>query len=123
LLSNFGRINSLNNNDMATIHKNGQNYGTLGTTQTQAGMLVTQYNAKKSSATKEIIGPEGDVQSIAMYNLKTEITVDGYISGTFTGTIGSTAGSSTFIDSINRTFSAEDVAKLTVSKTLYAGLT
>ena len=108
---------------MATIHKNSLNYGTLGTTQTQAGMLVTQYNAKKSSATKEIIGPEGDVQSIAMYNLKTEITVDGYISGTFTGTIGSTAGSRTFIDSINRTFSAEDVAKLTVSKTLYAGLT
>lgn len=108
---------------MATIHKNSLNYGTLGTTQTQAGMLVTQYNSKKSSASKEIIGPEGDVQSVALYNLKTEITVDGYISGTFTGTIGSTAGSSTFIDSINRTFSAEDVAKLTVSKTLYAGLT
>jgi hypothetical protein len=58
-----------------------------------------------------------------MYNLKTEITIDGYISGTFTGTIGSQAGTNTFIDSINRAFSAEDVAKLTVSKTLYAGLT
>lgn len=108
---------------MATIHKNSLNYGTLGTTQTQSGMLVTQYNSKKSSASKEIIGPDGDVQSVALYNLKTEITVDGFISGAFTGTIGSTAGTSTFIDSINRTFSAEDVAKLTVSKTLYAGLT
>lgn len=108
---------------MATIHDNGQDYGALGTLQTQAGMLVTQYNAKKSSATKEIIGPNGDVQSVALYNLKTEITIDGYISGTFTGTIGSQAGANTFIDSINRAFSAEDVAKLTVSKTLYAGLT
>ena len=108
---------------MATIHDNGLDYGTLGTTQTQTGMLVTQYNAKKSSATKEIIGPNGDIQSLALYNLKTEITLDGYISGTFSGTIGSAAGTSTFIDSINRSFSAEDVAKLTVSKTLYAGLT
>jgi hypothetical protein len=108
---------------MATIHDNGEDYGTLGTAQTQTGMLVTQYNAKKSSATKEIIGPNGDVQSVALYNLKTEITIDGYISGTFSGTIGSAAGSNTFIDSINRSFSAEDVAKLTVSKTLYAGLT
>lgn len=107
---------------MATIHDNGQNYGTLGTLQTQAGMLVTQYNAKKSSASKEIIGPNGDVQSVALYNLKTEITIDGYISGTFTGTIGSAAGTNTFIDSINRSFSAEDVAKLTVSKTLYANV-
>lgn len=108
---------------MATIHDNGLDYGTLGTTQTLTGMLVTQYNAKKSSASKEIIGPNGDIQSLALYNLKTEITLDGYISGSFTGTIGSASGASTFIDSVNRTFSAEDVAKLTVSKTLYAGLT
>lgn len=107
---------------MATIHDNGQNYGVLGTVQTQSGMLVTQYNAKKSSASKEIIGPNGDVQSVALYNLKTEITIDGYISGSFSGTIGSEAGANTFIDSINRSFSAEDVAKLTVSKTLYAGV-
>jgi hypothetical protein len=108
---------------MATIHDNGLDYGTLGTTQTLTGMLVTQYNAKKSSASKEIIGPNGDIQSLALYNLKTEITLDGYISGTFTNAIGSVSGTSTFIDSVNRTFSAEDVAKLTVSKTLYAGLT
>jgi hypothetical protein len=108
---------------MATIHKNSLSYGTLGTTETQDGMLVTQYNSKKSSASKEIIGPNGDVQSVALYNLKTEITIDGFISGVFVGTIGSTAGTSTFIDSVNRVFSAEDVAKLTVSKTLYAGLT
>jgi hypothetical protein len=108
---------------MATIHDNGLDYGTLGTTQTLTGMLVTQYNAKKSSASKEIIGPNGDIQSLALYNLKTEITLDGYISGSFTGAIGSAAGTSTFIDSVNRTFSAEDVAKLTVSKTTYAGLT
>lgn len=108
---------------MATIHKGTLSYGTLGTTQTQSGMLVTQYNSKKSSAQKEIIGPNGDIQSLALYNMKTEITIDGFISGAFSGTIGSAAGTSTFIDSVNRAFSAEDVAKLTVSKTLYAGLT
>jgi len=108
---------------MATIHDNGQDYGTLGTAQTLTGMLVTQYSSKKSSAQKEIIGPNGDIQSLALYNMKTEITFDGYISGSFTGTIGGASGTSTFIDSVNRTFSAEDVAKLTVAKTEYAGLT
>lgn len=108
---------------MATIHKGGLAYGTLGTVKTQAGMLVTQYNAKKSSAQKEITGPNGEIQSLALYNMKTEVTIDGYISGDFSGTIGSTADASTFIDSVNRTFSAEDVAKLTVSKTFYEGLT
>jgi hypothetical protein len=108
---------------MATIHKNNAGYGTLGVTATQTGMIVTQFNSKKSSATKEVIGPAGDILCVVMYNKKTEITLDGYISGAFTGTIGSTAGTNTFIDSVNRTFSAEDLAKLTVSKTLYAGLT
>lgn len=108
---------------MATIHKGGLSYGALGTTKTQSGMLVTQYNAKKSSAQKEITGPNGEIQSLALYNMKTEVTIDGYISGAFSGTIGSTADASTFIDSVNRAFSAEDVAKLTVSKTFYAGLT
>lgn len=108
---------------MATIHKNGSGYGTLGVTTTQAGMIVTQSNSKKSSATKEVLGPDGDILCVVMYNKKTEVTLDGYISGGFSGTIGSTAGSSTFIDSINRTFSAEDLGKLTISKTLYDGLT
>ena len=97
-------------------------YGDLGVTATLAGLIVTQYNRKASTQVKEITGPNGDVQSLVLYNNKVEVTWDGYISGAFSPTIGAPVGgglSATFVDSINRTFSAEDVAKITVSATQY----
>lgn len=110
---------------MATIIKNDQDYGTLGVTTELDGMIVTQANRRKVAQTKEIIGPAGDVLSFAIFNQKTEVTLDGFISGTYDRTIGQTISASettTFIDSISRSFSAEDVAKLTISATVYAGL-
>lgn len=110
---------------MATILKNAQEYGTLGVSTTLDGMIVTQSNRRKIVQTKEIIGPAGDILSLALFNSKIEVTFDGFISGTFNKTIGqaiSATATTTFVDSINRSFSAEDVAKLTVSATLYAGL-
>lgn len=97
-------------------------YGDLGVTATLTGLIVTQYNRKASTQVKEITGPNGDVQSLVLYNNKVEVTWDGYISGAFAPTIGAPVGgglSATFVDSINRTFSAEDVAKITVSATQY----
>lgn len=110
---------------MATILKNTQEYGTLGVTTELTGMIVTQSNRRKIVQTKEIIGPAGDILSLALFNSKIEVTLDGFISGDFTKTIGqaiSGTATTTFIDTINRSFSAEDVAKLTISATLYSGL-
>lgn len=111
---------------MATIIKNTLEYGTLGVATTLEGMIVTQANRRKVAQTKEIIGPAGDILSLAIFNQKTEVTLDGFISGDFSRNIGQTingTNTTTFIDSISRSFSSEDVAKLTISATVYAGLT
>jgi hypothetical protein len=110
---------------MATILKNSQDYGDYGVTFELTGMIVTQRNVRKTSQTREILGPNGDIKSFALFNTKAEVNLDGYISGTLQSTsIGALLGGvgSIFIDSINRAFSAEDVAKLTISATQYTGL-